>query len=156
MRLRRPGFIATVLTVLIGNVVLAWQADAAQTALTPVRVIYPGETVEADAVEPIRLRRNARIPAAAAIDPAQVAGKIAKRTLVPGKLILVSSLRDPYAVEAGSTVEAVFAKNGLSISLSAVALQSAGAGEQLRLRNAQTGKTFSGTAQADGTVRVGP
>jgi flagella basal body P-ring formation protein FlgA len=157
MRRRRLNpVLATFLTVPIGLVVLAWQADAAETALTPVRVIYPGETVEADAVEPVKLRRGARVQTAVATNPVQIAGKVAKRTLVPGKLIPVSALRDPFAVEAGSTVEAVFAKNGLSISLSAVALQSAGAGEQLRLRNAQTGKTFSGTAQADGTVRVGP
>lgn len=145
-----------ILAVVFGLVILAWQASAAETALTPVRVIYPGETVDAGSVEPVKLRRGARVRTAVATDPAEVEGKVAKRTLVPGKLIPVSALRDAYAVEAGATVEAVFAKDGLSISLSAVALQSAGAGEPLRLRNAQTGKTFSGTAQADGTVRVGP
>lgn len=86
----------------------------------------------------------------------ELAGKVAKRTLVPGKLIPVSALRDPWAVEAGATVEAVFARGGLSISLSATALQSVAAGEPVRLRNPESGRTFSGTAQADGTVRVGP
>ena len=129
---------------------------AAETVLTPTRVIYPGEPLGQDSVEPVTLKRPIRDAGAVATDLAAVEGKVARRTLVPGKLIPVSALREPWAVEAGRPVEAVFAKGGLSISLSATALQSGAAGDFVRLRNADSGKTFSGTVMPDGTVRVGP
>lgn len=133
---------------------LAPAAFAAQTVLTPTRVIYPGETVSADAVEAVEMRRARPPKSPVATAVAQVAGKIAKRTLVPGKLIPVDALRPAWLIQQGAPVQAVYAEGGLSISVAAVPLEPGAAGDFVRLRNPDSGKVFSGTVMADGTVRV--
>lgn len=129
-------------------------ASAGQTVLTPTRVIYPGETVSADAVEAVEMRRARPPKGAVATAVAEVAGKIAKRTLVPGKLIPVSALREAFLIQQGAPVQAVFAAGSLRISITAVPLEPGAAGDFVRLRNPDSGKVFSGTVMADGSVRV--
>lgn len=129
-------------------------ASAGQTVLTPTRVIYPGETVSADAVEAVEMRRAQPPRSAVATDLRQVAGRVAKRTLVPGKLIPVDALREAWLIQQGAPVQAVFASGALSISMTAVPLEPGAAGDFVRLRNPDSGKVFSGTVMADGTVRV--
>ncbi len=132
--------------------------SAAEGTLVPTRVIYPGETVDAGALDTVMLktrRQQNAFGGAVAIDPAQVEGKVARRTLLPGRPIPVSALREAWLVEQGRPVEAVFRAGVLSISATAVALQSGAAGDLVRLRNADSGKVFSGTVLDDGTVLVG-
>jgi flagella basal body P-ring formation protein FlgA len=82
-------------------------------------------------------------------------GKIAKRTLLPGRYVPVNALRDAYLVEKGAAVEMVFVAGGLTISAGAVTLQPGSAGDQVKVRNIDSGKILSGTVMADGTIRVG-
>lgn len=151
--MRRRAVSALLLAALI--MLPAVPAAAGETALTPTRVIYPGEAVSADAVEEVALRRTAVPKSPVATDYAQVSGKVAKRTLVPGKLIPINALRAAWVVEQGSPVQAVFAEGALSITVAAVPLEPGAAGDFVRLRNPDSGKVFSGTVMADGTVRVG-
>jgi len=134
---------------------LSAAALAQAEAIVVNRIVYPGETVQGDTLEEIRLRPNARITAQVVRVAAEAEGKVAKRTLLPGKLIPVSSLREPYIVEAGKAVTVVYRNGGLIIRASAVPLQPGAIGDMLRLRNADSGKIFSGIVMADGTVRVG-
>lgn len=152
MMRRRLAAIAAAATV------LAWLtpgAFAQDLAMVVNRIVYPGETVDAGALEQVKLRPNARVTTQIVRDVEEAEGKIAKRTLLPGKLIPVSSLRDPYLVEAGKAVTVVYQNGGLMIRATAVPLQPASLGEMIRLRNADSGKVFSGIVMADGTVRVG-
>ncbi|MCR4264789.1 flagellar basal body P-ring formation chaperone FlgA, partial [Nitratireductor sp. ZSWI3] len=87
--------------------------------------------------------------------PEEIDGKVARRTLLPGRLIPASYVRDPYLVETGSPVTVTFTEGGLTISLRAVPLQPGAAGDMIRLRNADSGRTFMGMVLADGTVKVG-
>ncbi len=143
------------LAALLLVAILGVPAQAAETALTPTRVIYPGETVSADAVSEVRMRAISAAAGPFATDLAQIDGKVAKRTLVPGKLIPIAALRQAWVVEQGKPVEVVYSLNNLSISLTAVALESGAVGDFVRLRNPDSGKTFSGTVLANGTVAVG-
>jgi flagellar basal body P-ring formation protein FlgA len=129
-------------------------ALAGETVLTPTRVIYPGETLGADAVEAVELKRALPPKGPVATAAAQVTGKVATRTLLPGKLIPVNALRAAYLIQQGAPVQAVFAAGSLSISVTAVPLEPGAAGDFVRLRNPDSGKVFSGTVMADGTVRV--
>lgn len=130
-------------------------APAAEMAVVVTRIVYPGETVTADTLDQVALRPSARTTAPFVQEFDQADGKVAKRTLLPGKLIPVSSLRDPYIVEAGEPVTVVFKQGGLTIQATAVPLQPGSLGDVLRLRNADSGKVFTGIVMADGTVRVG-
>ena len=52
-------------------------------------------------------------------------------------------------------MQVMFVSGPLTISATAVTLQSGAAGDFVRVRNVDSGKTFSGTVMADGSIRVG-
>jgi flagella basal body P-ring formation protein FlgA len=133
----------------------AAQAVAGEAVLVPNRVIYPGETVEAEALKTVILAEGKVAPEGAAVALADLEGKVARRTLLPGRYVKVNALRETYLVEKGVPVEMVFVSGGLSISATAVSLQAGAAGDMVKLRNADSGKIVSGIVMADGTVRVG-
>jgi flagellar basal body P-ring formation protein FlgA len=133
------------LRISIGAALLAaWQgvsavpAAAQDTVVVPKQVIYPGEMVTAALISEVRFNR----------DPAILAS-------VAGRMIPLNSLRDAYAVEAGSPVEVVFVAGALIISVAGVPLQSGAVGDVIRVRNVDSGAVLTGTVLADGTIRVG-
>ncbi|PSJ63334.1 flagellar basal body P-ring formation chaperone FlgA [Kumtagia ephedrae] len=133
----------------------AAQAVAGEAVLVPNRVIYPGETVEAEALKTVILAEGKVAPEGAVVALTDLEGKVARRTLLPGRYVKVNALREAYLVEKGVPVEMVFVSGGLSISATAVSLQAGAAGDMVKLRNADSGKIVSGIVMADGTVRVG-
>ena len=137
--------------------VAAWVLPAAAQDMAVVsnRVIYPGQTIEASALEEIVLRKAPRSSAAFAVSVEDLEGKIARRTLLPGKLVPLNSVREAYLVERGASVQMVFAAGALTISATAVTLEPGSAGDMIKLRNLDSGKVISGVVMADGTVRVG-
>ena len=130
-------------------------AMASDTVVVPKRVIYPGETIDAGSLSEVPLRNPTRITAEIAYFPSDIDGKVAKRTLLPGRFIPLSSVREAYVVEAGSPVEVNYASNGLQITTMAIPLQPGSIGDMIRVRNADSGAVFSGIVLANGTVRVG-
>ncbi|WP_048647425.1 flagellar basal body P-ring formation chaperone FlgA [Nitratireductor soli] len=134
---------------------LAVPAGAQEQAVVSTRVIYPGETITIDALDEVALRRPPRGNTAIARMMEEIDGKVARRTLLPGRLIPSSYVRDPYLVENGTPVTVLFVEGALSISIRAVPLQAGAAGDMIKLRNADSGRTFMGTVMADGTVKVG-
>ena len=79
---------------------------------------------------------------------------MAAKTILPNRLIVPSALREAYAIEAGETATVYYRNGGLSIVMDAVALQSAGYGKPIRVRNTLSGRTISGVVMPDGTVSV--
>lgn len=133
---------------------MAPRAFAQETVVVATRVIYPGETISSAALDDVPLRRQLKNPHAVALDMEQLEGKVARRTLLPGRMIPVAYVRDAYLVETGSPVQVMFVQGGLEISVAGVPLQSGAAGDEVRVRNIDSGAVFSGTVMADGTVRV--
>ena len=123
--------------------------------MVPTRVIYPGETVSAEALQEMMLRQPPRGAASIARTPGDLEDKVARRTLLPGRLIPLSYVREPYLVEQGSTVTAVFTDGPLTISVLAVPLQPGAAGDFIKVRNVDSGAVFTGIVMQDGTVKVG-
>lgn len=144
----------TVLPVVALLLAGVWSAVAADpVAVIPTRIIYPGQIVEAHMLEMVPVtNRNIRRDYASSMD--QVAGMVTRRTLLPGRVIPVSSVREPYAVERGSVVTMVFSRDGLTITAPGSPLANGLVGDFIRIRNVNTGVTVSGTVMADGTVRV--
>ena len=132
-------------------------ADAAladtRTAVVPKRIIYPGEEIQAGQLEVVEVT-NPNIVKGFAETIGDVSGLVTKRTLLPGRVILVSALREPFLVSRGSTVQMVFDNGSLVIRASGTPLQDGAAGELIRIRNKDSGVIVSGTVMADGTVHV--
>jgi flagellar basal body P-ring formation protein FlgA len=81
-------------------------------------------------------------------------GKVARRTLLPGRPIPLNSIREADAVGQGKPVTVVFQAGNLTITGQAIALQGGRVGDLLSLRNVDSGQIIKGIVQADGTVRV--
>ncbi|MEI2298002.1 flagellar basal body P-ring formation chaperone FlgA [Ensifer sp. MJa1] len=123
------------------------------TAVIPTQTIYPGETLDPSRVEVVDVT-NPDLADGYVRTLNEIDGKVTKRTLLPGRVILVSALREQYAVERGSSVRLVFSNGGLTISAAGSPLQDAAVGELIRVRNIDTGVIVSGTVMADGTIHV--
>ncbi len=123
------------------------------TAVIPKQTIYPGEKLDASMLEVVDVTNpDLRDGYVRSID--EVDGMVSKRTLLPGRVILASALREQYAVERGSTVRLVFNNGGLTITAAGSPLQDAAVGDLIRVRNVDTGVIVSGTVMADSTIHV--
>ena len=151
MTLRRFMIAPIAAAVLAASAVMAF---AQEMVVVPTRVVYPGELVTTADLQAVLLQRSKAGLPPIAYDHSEVEGKVARRTLLPGRLIALSSLRDAYAVEAGKPVQVQFVEGALTISAVAVPLQPGSVGDLIRVRNIDSGIVFSGTVMADGTVRV--
>ena len=140
---------------LLGFVAGAVPACAQEAVLIPNRVIYPGETIELAALREVILKPGRVRPDAVAASAEELEGKVAKRTLLPGRYVSTSALREAYLVEQGAAVQVLFVAGPLTISATAVTLQAGSAGDLVKVRNIDSGKVFSGTVMADGSIRVG-
>ena len=132
-------------------------ADAAlanaQTAVVPKRIIYPGETLDAGLLEEVEVT-NPNIVKGYAENVSAISGLVTKRTLLPGRVILTSSLREPFAVSRGTTVQLVFDGGTIVLRAAGTPLQDAAIGDLIKVRNKDSGMIVSGTVMGDGTVHV--
>lgn len=123
--------------------------------VVPGTVIYPGQEIGGHGL----LEKNFIIASDAAVQyvlsPDQVIGKVSKRTLLPGKPILMSALVEPSLVKRGVPVELIFTSGGLTITAMGTPLETGAVGDFVKVRNMDSGLIVSGTVMADGKIRVG-
>ena len=153
---RRPAAKRRLTAAIAAIAVLAGAGQAladTRMAVVPKRIIYPGEQLSASQLEEVKVTNPNLMPGYAQ-HIAAVDGLITKKTLLPGRIILVSALREPYLVSRGSAVRLVFQSGVLTITASGTPLQDGAAGELIRVRNVDSGVIVAGTVMADGTVRV--
>jgi len=134
----------------------ATAAAAQEYAVVTTRVVYPGEMVSGDMLEEVELVRAGRNLSSFTLQSQGVTGKVARRTLLPGRLIQADALREPFLVETGEPAIASFVAGPLTITATVVPLEPGSAGDMIKVRNADSGRVFSGTVLADGTIHVGP
>lgn len=132
-------------------------AAQAQELLLPVPsvTIYPNEEIGDEHVSERAFIAATVTRGSVQEDRSQIVGKVAKRTLIKGQPVPVNALREPYLVLSGKPATVVFEDGGLTITSQATALQSGSIGDQVALRNNESGLTIRGTVSRDGTVRVG-
>lgn len=130
-------------------------ATAQEVVLVPNRIIYPGEAISLSALKEVTLKPGKVRPDAVATLPEELDGKVAKRTLLPGRYVAVGSLREAWLVDRGAAVQVVFNAGSLMITASAVSLEPGAAGDVVKVRNIDSGKIFSGVVMADGSIHVG-
>lgn len=122
-------------------------------AIVPVSTIFPGETITEGRVKSVEVT-NPNIAPGYASAVEDVIGRVAKRTLVAGRTIPLSVLREPFTVQRGTPIRLIARMGSLSISASGTPLADAMTGDVIRVRNLDSGVTVSGTVMADGTVEV--
>jgi|SRR5579863_1935668 len=143
-------------TALFALTLLISPAARADDAMAPVPrvVIYPGDIIRDDMLMDVPAA-EARGQGGATIETrSALVGKMARRTLLPGYAIPALAVNNPRAVANGAEVKIIYSDGGLTIVGSASALQDGAVGDVIKVRNADSGLTVSGTIQPDGSVRV--
>lgn len=126
---------------------------AQPTAVVPDSVIYPGQKISREMVREVDVINPNLRPGYAKII-AEVDGFVTRRTLLPGRVIPVSALREAYVIERGKKVALVFSNNKMIITAQGVALQNGGLGEVIKARNLDSGIIVSGIIMQNGTLRA--
>jgi flagella basal body P-ring formation protein FlgA len=125
-----------------------------RTVPTPNQVIYPGDIIRDAMLVDVSVYD---VPAAddSFLDTrAALVGKVAKRTLLPGRGIIAIAVENPKAVANGAQVKVIFREGALTIVTFALALEAGAVGDVIKVRNTDSGLTISGTVQPDGSVSV--
>lgn len=152
-RIAHPLILAAALAfAMLGGAAMAAEQEV---VLVPNRVIYPGEAIALSSLKEIALKPGKVRPEGVATLVAELDGRVAKRTLLPGRYISVGALREAWLIERGAAVQVVFEAGPLTISASAVTLEPGATGDVVTVRSIDSGKTFTGTVMADGSIRVG-
>jgi len=134
----------------------AWstaQAVDLGKAAIPRTIIYPGQPISADQIEVVAVT-NPNLIEGYARSAEEVDGMVTTRTLLPGRTIMISSLRKPFTVRRGDKTLLVFDNGMLRITASGVPLGDGNIGDVVQVRNADSGAIISGTVLADGTILV--
>lgn len=122
----------------------------------PAMVLYPGDVITDQVLADRDVSSDPVMSKLAGATPrADLLGKIARRTLLPGQPIPLNAVGKPNVVTAGGKVQIVYDDGGLRITAFGIALQSGSAGDAISVRNSASGLTVSGIMQADGTLCVG-
>jgi flagella basal body P-ring formation protein FlgA len=143
-------------------VVLAVMSDTgfahAEGGIVPVPTltIYPGDVIKDEWLEDRPFPADTMgMGTGAVIDSRRaLVGKVARRTLLPGKPIPANAVGERKIVTNGAMVKVVFQEGGLTIVTYAAALQAGTVGDVIPVRNIDSGLIVSGVVQPDGSVRV--
>lgn len=131
-------------------------AGAAEIELVvPNVTIYPGDVIGEGQIIERAFPEGTTGKFAVVEERAMVVGKIARRTLLPGKPIPVNGVKDPDVIVRGGTVIAMFKAGGLTITSTVTPLRAGQVGDLIEARNNDSGQIIRGVVQADGTIRVG-
>jgi flagella basal body P-ring formation protein FlgA len=121
----------------------------------PRIVIYPGDVIS-DQMLADAAAGPLDAPAGVAVrDRSSVVGKMAVRTLLPGRAIPLSAVNNPRLVRNGGKVTLTYVEGGVTIATTGDAMQDGSVGQMVKVRNSDSGVTVSGVVQQDGAVRVG-
>jgi flagella basal body P-ring formation protein FlgA len=121
----------------------------------PAVTIYAGDTIQESMLKDRAFPENYRYRTAVVESPRVLAGKMARRTLLPGEPIPMNAVDDPKLVTRGVQAQIVFEEAGLSIMGVGIPLQSGTIGETIQVKNVDSGRVITGRVQADGRVRIG-
>lgn len=124
-----------------------------QAVLVLARGIAAGQPVTEDAL--LQETRDAsRIVGATLDDPQLAIGKVARRTLVAGTVLLAGDLLSPRLVRRGDSVALVSRRGGVEVRMSGKALGNAGENEKVLVENLSSRRVVQGTVGMSGEVWV--
>ncbi len=121
---------------------------------TPRVTIYPGDHIYDNLLEERSFSFEIAPDGAGVENREAIVGKVARRTLLPGKPIPAIAIDNPKIVAIGAQVKIVFAESGLEITAYGMAMQAGAVGDLIRVRNQDSGLTVSGRVRSDGSVQI--
>jgi flagella basal body P-ring formation protein FlgA len=130
-------------------------AEDIRLAPTPTATIYPGDPITSSSVSMRRFYARTLRRAQAVERMEDAVGKVARRTLAPGRPIPASALVAPSAVSRGVPAPMVYRHGGLTITGRGTPLRSAAVGEMVEVRNVESGTVVTGRVTAGGVIEVG-
>ena len=145
------------LLILTTILLLCGAANAAERVFIPVpkNVIYAGQRLSGELLRdrsvPVKYLNKVSVFA----NPADVVGKVARTTLMPGRPIPLNYVVEPNVVEVNRKTLMRFEHGALKIYAEVAPLNNARTGEPVRARNIKTGIIVYGTANADGSISCG-
>ena len=129
-------------------------ASAAERVFIPVpkSVIYAGQRLSGELLRDRSVPVNYLNKVSVFANPAEIVGKVARTTLMPGRPIPVNYVIEPNVVEVNRKTLMRFEQGALKIVAEVAPLNSARVGEPVRARNIKTGIIVYGTARKDGSI----
>lgn len=121
----------------------------------PTVTIYPGDTIRESMLRMQPYPETFKARTAVIDAPLAIAGRVARRMLLPGEPVPVNAIDDPRLVSRGTPTQIVFEEQGLLITAVGAPLQNGGLGDVIRVRNTDTNRIVLGTVMADGRIRTG-
>jgi flagella basal body P-ring formation protein FlgA len=121
----------------------------------PAVTIYAGDTITEAMLKDRSFPETYKYRTAVVESPRVLAGKTARRTLIPGEPIPMNAVDDPKLVTRGMQATILFEEGGLSITGIGIPLQSGTMGETIQVKNVDSGRIITGRVQADGKIRIG-
>lgn len=99
-------------------------------------------------------RELSALPGGYETDPNQFIGKQLRQAVMAGMVVSPRVVKIPSAVQQGETVTLIIRQGAIQVTSSGVALQSAGVGERVRVRNAISARVIEGTVIGKHQVEV--
>lgn len=124
------------------------------TIVTPLAIIYPRDVILKGMIQETTVNLPRSSAQAIARRDVDVISKVARRTLLPGKPIYLSSIAEPVLFKLGAPVRIRFNVNGILIVATGIAMQAGSVGSTIRVRNSDSGIIVIGVITRDGFVNV--
>ena len=130
-------------------------AAAEQSVPVPRVVIYPGDTISDSMLEERILKLGSEPERVWHLNRAQLVGKIARHSLLPGQAVALGATKARDLVHAGKSVTLVFAAGQMTILGGGLAMQGGRPGDTISVQSQDSGAVVRGVIAPDGTVRLG-
>jgi flagella basal body P-ring formation protein FlgA len=118
------------------------------------RSLSRGDLVSAEDVRVDRQPRNRAVGRIAVVEPSEIVGRQARRSLRAGQVIAAADFARPQVVARGETVTVVFRAKSLRVTTRGQALSAAAVGDTVSVLNPQSKRTLQGTVAAPGLVEI--
>ena len=122
---------------------------ASADVVIAARTLPAGSVIQADDLLTVPGTRQATFA-----DMAGLVGLELRQTVYSGHPIMAAQIGAPIVVERNATVALFYYNHGITLAAEARALDSAGAGETIRVLNLASHRIVTGIVQGDGTVLV--
>lgn len=138
-----------------GTQTLRLSGRAYSTIEVPVlgRSVARDDVISAGDLDWVSMRAT-NVQTGVAVDPADVLGKAANRTLRAGEPIRLRDLGEPSLVEKGQTITMILRTSLMTLTAKGRSLEDAPMGATVRVQNLRSNKTVLGVVTADRTVVV--
>lgn len=127
------------------------QVATSQTALVALHALGAGHVLQAGDLTAAGLERN-DLPAGAIGVSTQAVGQVLQYGVAAGQVITRAMLRGPRLVHSGQSVSLIALGEGVRLMALGVAMQDGSQGQNVMVRNAQSGRVVHGVVDAQGEV----